>query len=298
MIDWLIPMAQKIGFIGTGVMGASMAGHLMKAGHELMIYNRSPEKARELIQSGAYWCPTLASIARQADIVITMVGFPQDVETIYQGDQGLIASAMPGAILVDMTTSCPKLAIQLAETGKSRNIEVVDAPVSGGDIGAREARLSIMAGASESAFKRCLPIFEKLGRIIVHQGPPGSGQHTKMCNQIAIASGMIAVCEALIYARKSGLDPEKVLKSIESGAAGSWSLTNLAPRILNGNYSPGFFVKHFVKDMTIALESAHNMGLDLPGLELALRSYRRLMDTGSADCGTQSLYRLYENGGL
>jgi 3-hydroxyisobutyrate dehydrogenase len=288
--------AQKIGFIGTGVMGASMAGHLLDAGHELSVFNRTRHKADALVDRGARWCDTPGEVAASSDITFAIVGFPEDVRSVFLGEDGLLAGASAGSILVDMTTSSPSLAVEIAGRGAEKSVEVVDAPVSGGDVGAREARLSIMVGGSEEAFQRCLPFFKLMGANIVHQGPAGSGQHTKMCNQIAIASGMLAICEALIYAEKSGLDPRKVLSSIEKGAAGSWSLSNLGPRILEGNFEPGFYIKHFIKDMTIALESARSLGIHLPGLELTLQSYRKLQAMGMDDKGTQSLFHLYQSG--
>ena len=233
-------------------------------------------------------------MAAAADAIITIVGFPVDVESVYLGEDGVLAQARSGSLAIDMTTSCPNLASRIAQEAAAKGIEVLDAPVSGGDIGAREARLSIMVGGSVSGFERALPLFEIMGKNIVHQGPAGSGQHTKMCNQIAIASGMMAISEAMAYAKKSGLQPETVLKSIESGAAGSWSLTNLAPRVLKGDYAPGFFVKHFIKDMKIAIESAQAMGLDLPGLQLAKKLYDQLASKGCEDDGTQALFKLYE----
>lgn len=289
-------MGKKIGFTGTGVMGASMAGHILDAGHQLFVFNRTKAKAQPLIDRGAVWCETPRAVATESEITLAIVGFPRDVEEVFLGENGLIAGARPGSILVDMTTSSPSLALKLAEEGARKEIAVMDAPVSGGDVGAREARLSIMAGGPEEAFNQCLPIFELMGKNIVYQGPAGSGQHTKMCNQIAIASGMLAVCEALVYAEKSGLDPRKVLQSIEKGAAGSWSLTNLGPRILDGNFAPGFYIKHFIKDMTIALESAQTMGLKLPGLELTLSAYKKLQEAGQDELGTQALFKAYQSG--
>lgn len=289
-------MGKKIGFTGTGVMGASMAGHILDAGHQLFVFNRTKAKAQPLIDRGAVWCETPRAVATESEITFAIVGFPRDVEEVFLGENGLIAGARPGSILVDMTTSSPSLALKLADEGARKEIAVMDAPVSGGDVGAREARLSIMAGGPEEAFNQCLPIFELMGKNIVYQGPAGSGQHTKMCNQIAIASGMLAVCEALVYAEKSGLDPRKVLQSIEKGAAGSWSLTNLGPRILDGNFAPGFYIKHFIKDMTIALESAQTMGLKLPGLELTLSAYRKLQEAGQDELGTQALFKAYQSG--
>ena len=283
-----------VGFIGIGVMGRSMAGHLLDAGYSVHVYNRTQAKAQDLVDRGAQWQSSPGKVAAAADVIITIVGFPVDVESVYLGEDGVLAQARSGSLAIDMTTSCPNLASRIAQEAAAKGIEVLDAPVSGGDIGAREARLSIMVGGSVSGFERALPLFEIMGKNIVHQGPAGSGQHTKMCNQIAIASGMVAISEAMAYAKKSGLQPETVLKSIESGAAGSWSLTNLAPRVLKGDYAPGFFVKHFIKDMKIAIESAQAMGLDLPGLQLAKKLYDQLASKGCEDDGTQALFKLYE----
>ena len=283
-----------VGFIGIGVMGRSMAGHLLDAGYSVHVYNRTQAKAQDLVDRGAQWQSSPGKVAAAADVIITIVGFPVDVESVYLGEDGVLAQARSGSLAIDMTTSCPNLASRIAQEAAAKGIEVLDAPVSGGDIGAREARLSIMVGGSVSGFERALPLFEIMGKNIVHQGPAGSGQHTKMCNQIAIASGMMAISEAMAYAKKSGLQPETVLKSIESGAAGSWSLTNLAPRVLKGDYAPGFFVKHFIKDMKIAIESAQAMGLDLPGLQLAKKLYDQLASKGCEDDGTQALFKLYK----
>jgi len=283
-----------VGFIGIGVMGRSMAGHLLDAGYAVHVYNRTQSKAQDLVDRGAQWQPSPGKVAAAADVIITIVGFPADVESVYLGEDGVLAQARSGSLAIDMTTSCPNLASRIAQEAAAKGIEVLDAPVSGGDIGAREARLSIMVGGSVSGFERALPLFEIMGKNIVHQGPAGSGQHTKMCNQIAIASGMMAISEAMAYAKKSGLQPETVLKSIESGAAGSWSLTNLAPRVLKGDYAPGFFVKHFIKDMKIAIESAQAMGLDLPGLQLTKNLYDQLESNGCEDDGTQALFKLFE----
>jgi len=284
---------EVIGFIGLGVMGNSMAGHLQSAGYALNVYNRTKERAQPLIDKGAKWQDSVADVAANSNIIITIVGFPHDVEEVYLGAEGIIANAEPGSLLIDMTTSKPNLAQQIANDAAARNIASVDAPVSGGDLGAKEARLSIMVGANEDAFERVKPVLEIMGKNIVLQGPPGSGQHTKMCNQIAIASLMIGVVEAMEYAKQSGLEPFTVLKSIESGAAGSWSLSNIAPRALKEDFAPGFYVKHFIKDMGIAIESATEMNLDLPGLLLAKKLYDKLAELGYENDGTQALFRLY-----
>ncbi|MEM7383766.1 MAG: NAD(P)-dependent oxidoreductase [Verrucomicrobiota bacterium] len=284
----------SIGFVGTGVMGKSMAGHLLEAGHPMKVYNRTRSKAEDLIEKGAVWSETAGAAAVDVDVVISIVGFPADVEHCYFGNGGILEKARSGACLIDMTTSSPALAGKIAEAADQRQLSALDAPVSGGDLGAREARLSIMVGGEIKVYERMLPVFEVMGKNIVYQGPAGSGQHTKMANQIAIAAGMIGVCESIAYARRSGLDPKTVLESIGSGAAGSWSLNNLGPRIVSGDFAPGFYVKHFIKDMKIALESADALGLETPGLALAQDLYGRLSDGGGEDLGTQALYQLIE----
>ncbi|ARD55910.1 NAD(P)-dependent oxidoreductase [Bacillus safensis] len=288
-------MAQikTVGFIGIGVMGRSMAGHLMDAGYEVIVYTRTKAKADALIQKGASWKPAVKEIAESADAVITMVGYPSDVEEIYLGEDGLVAHAAPGTYLIDMTTSKPQLAKEIELKAKERGVYALDAPVSGGDIGAQNGTLAIMIGGERSAYEACLPLFKQMGENIQYQGPAGSGQHTKMCNQIAIAAGMVGVAEAMAYAEKSGLDPEQVLKSITTGAAGSWSLSNLAPRMLKGDFEPGFYVKHFIKDMGIALEEAELMGEEMPGLSLAKSLYEKLSEQGEENSGTQSIYKLW-----
>ncbi|HDX9589164.1 TPA: NAD(P)-dependent oxidoreductase [Bacillus pseudomycoides] len=286
----------SIGFVGTGVMGKSMVRHLLKAGYTVYVYNRTKEKTADLIEEGAHWCDSPKEIARTVDVVMTMVGYPHDVEEVYFGANGILTHAKQGTITIDFTTSTPTLAKRIYEEGKSKGIYVLDAPVSGGDIGAKEGRLAIMIGGDEEAYKACLPLFELLGKNIVLQGKAGSGQHTKMCNQIAIASNMLGVCEALAYAQKAGLQPEKVLQSISTGAAGSWSLSNLAPRMLQGDFEPGFYVKHFIKDMNIALAEAEELGLSAPGLTLARELYEQLMQNGEENSGTQALYKQYIKG--
>jgi 3-hydroxyisobutyrate dehydrogenase len=274
-------------------MGKSMAGHLLAAGHELTVYNRTKEKAEELLANGATWADTPAEAAKGAEIVFTIVGFPKDVEEVYFSEHGVFETVGNGAIVVDMTTSRPDLAVRIAEAAKQKGAGALDAPVSGGDVGAKEARLSIMVGGDRQSFDTVKPLFELMGKNIVYQGPAGSGQHTKMCNQIAIAAGMLGVCEAVSYAEHAGLDPTVVLESISAGAAGSWSLSNLAPRMIADNFAPGFYVKHFIKDLTIALESAEAMGMNVPGLALAKQMYEKLADQGGENDGTQALYKLY-----
>ena len=286
---------KNIGFVGTGVMGASMAGHILDAGHGVTVYNRTRSKAESLVKRGARWADSAGEAARGADIVISIVGYPADVEKIYFGGSGILDEATEGAVLIDMTTSRPDIAVRIAEAADKRGCAALDAPVSGGDVGAREGGLSIMVGGEKVAFDAVLPILELMGGNIVLQGGPGAGQHTKMCNQIAIAAGMLGVCEALAYAQQSGLDSATVLQSIGAGAAGSWSLSNLAPRIIASNFAPGFYVKHFIKDLSIAVDSAQSLGLDLPGLELAKTMYEKLAAAGGEDLGTQGLYQLYSS---
>lgn len=282
-----------IGFVGTGVMGKSMAGHLLKAGYQVAVYNRTMSSADDLVAMGAIWQGSVAELAERCQIIISMVGYPNDVEEIYLGTKGIFNHAKRGSYLIDMTTSAPDLAKKIYQKALDLGMYALDAPVSGGDIGAREARLAIMVGGDEEVFNAMLPVFNCLGKNIVLQGKAGAGQYTKMCNQIAIASTMIGVCEAMAYAQKAGLNPEKVLRSIETGAAASFSLTNLAPRMIAGNFAPGFYIKHFIKDMTIALNSAKQMGLLTPGLELAKTLYEKLAEQGEENSGSQALLKLY-----
>lgn len=285
--------AHSIAFIGTGVMGRSMAGHLLKAGHTLHVFNRTKAKAQALLDAGARWHDTPGAAAASADFVITIVGFPADVEATYFGADGVLAHARRGAVLIDMTTSSPLLARRIAEAAAARGFSSLDAPVTGGDVGAREARLSIMVGGEEAAFTRARPLFELMGKIIVFHGGPGSGQLCKLANQIGIASVMMSWCEALAFGRSAGLDPARVLESIGGGAAGSTGMAVLAPRALKGDYAPGFYVKHFLKDLRLALEAAAAMKLDLPGLVQAKKLYDEVAARGWADCGTQVLWRYY-----
>jgi 3-hydroxyisobutyrate dehydrogenase len=282
-----------IAFIGTGVMGRSMAGHLMAAGHAVHVYNRTRDKAQALLDKGARWHASAGEAAAAADIAVTMLGFPKDVEQTYLGPGGIVEKARPGALLIDMTTSSPLLARRIAAASAGRGLAALDAPVSGGDIGAREARLVIMAGGEPSAFERATPVFSLMGKNIALLGPAGSGQHCKMANQIAGAIGIVAVFEALAYAKAAGLDPSKVHASISGGAAGSWAMTNLGPRALSGDFAPGFYVKHLRKDIAIAVAAATEMGLELPGLDCARRLYDRVAEKGWDELGTQVIYRLY-----
>jgi 3-hydroxyisobutyrate dehydrogenase len=274
-------------------MGRSMAGHLMAAGHALHVSNRTREKAKSLVDAGAFWHDSAGGAAAQADVVITMLGFPRDVEDTYLGKGGIVEKARKGALLIDMTTSSPLLARKVAAAAAARGLAALDAPVSGGDVGAREARLVIMVGGETAAFERAQPIFAVIGKNILLQGPAGAGQHCKMANQIACAVGMVAFCEALAYANRAGLDPSRVHASISGGAAGSWALTNLGPRALAGDFAPGFYVKHIRKDIGIAVASADEMGLSLPGLDCARRLYDLVAEKGWDEFGTQVLYRLY-----
>lgn len=285
---------KTVGFIGLGVMGRSMAGHILQGGYPLLVYTRTKDKAQPLLEQGATWCPTVGELARQADVVITIVGYPRDVEEVYLGQEGILNNIQPGKTVIDMTTSSPQLAKQIYQAAKEKGVHALDAPVSGGDIGAREARLAIMVGGDEEAFAQAQPIFKLMGSNIVLQGPAGSGQFTKMANQIAIASTMMGVSEALAYAKKAGLDQERVLRTIETGAAGSFSLSKLGPRMIAGDFAPGFYVKHFIKDMKIAIESAQELGLNTPGLALAKQLYEQLANQGHQDSGTQALYKLYK----
>ena len=283
------PESKRIGWIGTGVMGRSMCGHLLEAGYEMTIFTRTKSKASDLLDRGARWVDSPAEVAVASDIVCSIVGFPDDVREVILGEHGALAGCEKGNVLVDFTTSRPALAVEIAEAAAARGVHSVDAPVSGGDIGAREAKLSIMIGGHADTVKDLEPLFQILGAKWVRQGGPGAGQHTKMVNQILIASGMIAVSEGLLYAYKAGLDLEMVMESVASAAAGSWSLSNLGTRMMAGNFDPGFFVEHFIKDMGIALEEARRMGLAMPGLALAEQLYIALAARGHAKSGTQAL---------
>ncbi len=285
----IVPGKTRLGWIGTGVMGKSMAGHLMDKGFSMTVYNRSQAKAQPLLDKGAQWGATPKAVAEQSDVVFSIVGFPVDVRNVILGADGALAGCKSGNILVDMTTSEPSLAVEIAETAKKKGVHSVDAPVSGGDIGAREARLSIMIGGEKEVIDALKPCWEAMGKTIVHQGGAGAGQHTKMVNQTLIASGMVALCEGLLYAYKAGLDLNTVLLSVGPGAAGSWSLSNYGPRIIKNDFAPGFAVEHFIKDMGIALEESKRMGLAMPGLALAHQLYISLKAQGHGRDGTQSL---------
>ena len=290
----ITPEKTRIGFIGLGVMGRSMAGHILDSGYALCVYTRTRSSARDLLDRGAVWAPSVADLAKQSDVIVSIVGYPADVREIFLGQGGILENAAPGTLAIEMTTSDPALAEMLYTEGRKNQVHLLDAPVSGGDLGARNATLSIMAGGDEPVFKTALPLLEVLGKNIVYQGGAGAGQHTKMANQIAIAAGMVGVCEALAYACRAGLNPETVMASIGQGAAGSWSLNNLGPRMINQDFAPGFFVKHFIKDMAIAKDSARALGLDTPGLNLAKTLYQRLAETGCENDGTQALFKLFK----
>ncbi|MCA9128869.1 MAG: NAD(P)-dependent oxidoreductase [Planctomycetales bacterium] len=284
------PGSTRVGWIGTGVMGASMCGHLMNKGFSTTVFNRTKEKAQSLIEKGANWAESPREVAENSDIVFSIVGFPHDVrETILDPNSGVLAGSKTGNVIVDMTTSEPSLAVEIYQAAAASGVHALDAPVSGGDKGAREAILSIMVGGSPEAFDALQPCWQAMGKTIVYQGPAGSGQHTKMVNQTLIAGGMIGVCEALIYGYRAGLDLETVMQSVASGAAGSWSLSNLGPRIIANNFDPGFFVEHFVKDMGIALAESRRMGLSMPGLALAEQLYQSVQAKGWRKNGTHAL---------
>ena len=285
---------ERIAFIGTGVMGASIVKHLLQNGHEVTVYTRTKEKAEPLIALGASWASSSAEAFKDKDIALTMVGYPADVEEVYFGENGLFQTAEAGNIVIDMTTSEPTLAKKIYAHAQTLGVEALDAPVSGGDVGAQNGTLSIMVGGDQMTFNRAVPVLQQFGANIVYQGEAGAGQHAKMCNQIVIASGMIGVCESLAYGLKAGLDLSTVLQSISSGAAGSWSLSNLAPRMIKEDYAPGFYIKHFVKDMKIALDESKKMGISLPGLALAYEMYEKLIEAGYGENGTQALLTYYK----
>ena len=279
----------RIGWIGTGVMGSPMAGHLIDAGYQVDVFNRTRERAASVIEQGARWRDSPSEVAAEADVVFTMIGYPADVRQTVLGEGRLLEAMRPGSLLIDMTTSEPLLAVEIHAAAKARQIESLDAPVSGGDIGARNATLVIMVGGDASAFERARPLFEVLGKTITHSGEAGAGQHTKMMNQIAIASGMIGLCEALLYAHRAGLDVERALETIKGGAAGSWSLSNYGPRIVSGDFAPGFRIEHFIKDLGIALAESRRMNLSLPGTALAEQLYIAARAQGLGLEGTHAL---------
>lgn len=282
----------KIGWIGTGVMGFSMCSRLMEEGYTAAVHNRTKEKAAGLLDRGAEWSNDPAGVGRKCDVVFTILGYPADVRAVILGEGGLLDSMKEGSVLVDMTTSEPALAEEIGAKGAAKGVAVLDAPVSGGDVGAKNGTLAIMTGGDREVFDRIMPLFKIMGQNIALMGPHGAGQHTKMCNQTLIASTMIGVVESLLYAERSGLNPEEVINVIGKGAAASWSINNLGPRIVKGNFDPGFFIKHFVKDMGIALKEAERMNLSLPGLSLAKQFYLAAMAQGYEKLGTQGLYKV------
>jgi len=283
------PGKTKVGWIGTGVMGSSMCRHLIDAGFEATVYSRTREKADALIKKGAAWAATPREVAEASDVIFSIVGFPVDVREVILGPEGALSGASKGAVIVDMTTSEPTLAVEIDAAARAAGVHAIDAPVSGGDVGAKNGTLSIMLGGDPEVIKALSPCWEAMGKTIIHQGGAGAGQHTKMVNQTLIATNMIGVCEALLYAHRAGLDLPTVLQSVGSGAAGSWSLSNLGPRIIDNNFDPGFFVEHFIKDMGIALDEAKRMNLSLPGLALAHQLYLALEAQGHGKDGTHAL---------
>lgn len=289
------PSNTRVGWIGTGVMGAAMSARLLKQGYGVTVHTRTKTKAMGMLAEGARWAESPKSIAEQSDVIFTMVGFPQDVRDVYFGDIGLLAGARAGTIVIDMTTTSPQLSREIHDAARARGVAAVDAPVSGGDIGARQGTLSIMIGGDQKVADTLIPLFQVLGKTIVYQGGPGAGQHTKLCNQIVIAGTMIGVCESLLYGYKAGLDLEPMLRSIKGGAAACWTLENLAPRILQRNFDPGFFVEHFLKDMGLALEEARRMGIVLPGLALVHQLYLSVQAHGHGRCGTHALMLALED---
>jgi 3-hydroxyisobutyrate dehydrogenase len=294
-VQLAIPLATRIGWIGTGVMGSSMCGHLLTAGYGVTIHSRTRSKAQSLLDRGAQWVESPCAVAAESEILFTMVGFPQDVRTVYFDETGIMAGAHAGVILIDMTTTEPSLSREIAAAASAKVLSAIDAPVSGGDVGARNATLSIMVGGDRKAVQAVMPLFELLGKKIVHQGGPGTGQQAKLCNQIVIAGTMVGVCESLLYGYKAGLDLNRMLDSIRGGAAACWTLDNLAPRILQRNFDPGFFVEHFIKDMGLALEESKRMGLVLPGLTLVHQLYQTVQTLGHGRSGTHALMLALED---
>ena len=285
----IVPGETRIGWIGTGVMGASMVSHLIDAGFQATVYSRTRDKAEPVLAKGAEWADSPRAVAEASDVIFAIVGFPSDVREVMLGEDGALAGSKPGNVLVDMTTSEPSLAIEIHEAAQARDVHSVDAPVSGGDVGAKNGTLSIMIGGDDEVVQALQPCWDAMGGTIVHQGGAGAGQHTKMVNQILIATNMIGVCEALLYGQKAGLDLPTVLESVGGGAAASWSLSHLGPRIMGNNFDPGFFVEHFIKDMGIALSEAKTLGLSLPGLALSHQLYLALQAQGHGRDGTHAL---------
>lgn len=284
----------KIGFIGVGVMGGPMVLNLMKKGFDVSIYTRTKSKAEGVIAAGAHWCDTIADCAAGRDVVITIVGYPKDVEEVYFSEKGILNSADKGTVLIDMTTTSPRLSERIYAAAKEKGMTALDAPVSGGDVGAQKGTLAIMVGGDRDAFDKMHDVFAAMGTNIRYQGGAGCGQHTKMANQIAISGCVAAVCEAIAYAKRRGLDPQDMFDAISTGAAGSWQLTNNGQKIINGDYAPGFYVKHFIKDMNIALDEAQARDLDLTVLHMVRDKYDELAAQGGADEGTQALIKVID----
>lgn len=285
---------KKIGFIGVGVMGKAMTRNLLKHGFEVTIYTRTKAKVQDLIDEGVPFAPNVKACVKDQDIVITMVGYPSDVKEVYFGQDGIIENAKNGAILIDMTTSSPELAKEIAIQAKAHQLESLDAPVSGGDTGAKNGTLTIMVGGNKDAYERALPVFEAMGKNIVYEGISGAGQHTKMANQIALAGAVAGVVEAMTYAKKAGLDVQTMLDTISTGAAGSWQMSNTAPRMLEGDMNPGFYIKHMIKDLKIAIDQAAQNDLDLKVLDTVKDMYEDLAGRGMEDLGTQALIHYYD----
>ncbi len=286
---------KKVGFIGMGVMGVSIVRHLLKKGYSVTVYNRTKSKAEPLIEEGARWAESPLELTNQSDLVFTMVGYPKDVEEVYYSEQGIFNGNVEGKVLIDLTTSTPSLAMKISETAKEKGAATLDAPVSGGDLGAEKGTLTIMVGGEEETFNQVKDILEVFSASMTLHGPSGSGQHTKAANQIMVAGTMTGITELMIYAKRAGLDLEKVSETVNGGAGRNWSLENYAPRIINDDYSPGFFVKHFIKDLGIALDEAERMGIDLPATRRAKELYDQLKDAGYGNDGTQSLVKLWWN---
>ncbi len=285
---------KKIGWIGTGVMGKSMCSFIIKQEYEVLIYNRTKQKAQELIDIGAIWCDSPKQVAQNSDIIFTMVGFPKDVESSIFGNEGILENMKEGSIYIDMTTSKPVLAIEIFNKAQQKRISTLDCPVTGGDIGAKNGTLTIFAGGDKKTFEQVLPILELMGKNVQYVGSAGAGQHAKMCNQIAVAAGIIGTVETLIYAKHSGLDLNQIISMVGSGAGASWQITNMGPRIINKDFDPGFYIKHFIKDLEIALQECEKMEINLPGLNLAHDLYIKAQQKGYENLGTQGLYKLFE----
>ena len=279
----------RIGWIGTGIMGRPMCGHVLSGGYRTSIYNRTKSKAEELINKGAVWCTSPEEVAKNSDIIITILGYPEDVREVYFGKEGIFTSLKSGTVLVDMTTTEPSLSIEIYNKAKDKGVYAVDAPVSGGDVGAINAKLSIMVGGDEEIVSSIIPLLKLLGHQIVYEGGPGAGQHTKVCNQITVGGVMTGICEALLYSYKAGLDPDTMIKTVCAGAASTWLMENLGPRIIDNDFKPGFFVEHFIKDLGIAIAECKRMNLDLPGLNLSMELYEKTRDLGYGKLGTQAL---------